>query len=206
MILALVSSGRSKLGDLGAGEAWTCRRRRHPRPPRPGALPPVGSALAKAVAAHGHHLLGVGGLHRGDGIAGIDRPGEGIGAFDRKDVADLHHVEQRGDARGDVLAVRRGGRKRTRRGRPSARPPAARRSRPAARHRRHRRRAAPWRRRRSSRRPAAAAAAAPLPATSTCTSPSLAAAVTTASVASFSAGIVMLGIDQDAHCRHSHVP
>jgi hypothetical protein len=46
----------------------------------------------------------------GDGVAGVDRPGEAALALDRNDVGHLHHVEQRGDARGDVLAGRGGGR------------------------------------------------------------------------------------------------
>src|SRR3546814_4573103 len=41
----------------------------------------------------------------------IGRPRESVLAFDRKDVGDLHHVQQRGYARGDVLAVACCGRK-----------------------------------------------------------------------------------------------
>jgi hypothetical protein len=41
-----------------------------------------------------------------DRVAGIDRAGEGLGAFDRQNVRDLHHIEQGGHARRDVLAVR----------------------------------------------------------------------------------------------------
>src|SRR5690606_22987064 len=36
--------------------------------------------------------------------AGVNRPSESVLAFDRHDLADLHDVEQGGDARGDVLA------------------------------------------------------------------------------------------------------
>ena len=55
----------------------------------------------------------IAGLHRLDGVAGIDRPLEGVGRHDRGDVGDLHHVEERGDARHDVLAG--GGRRRDQR-------------------------------------------------------------------------------------------
>ncbi len=49
-------------------------------------------------------------LDRLDGVAGVDRPLEGLGAQDLGDVGDLHHVEQRRGARGDVLGARgRGG-------------------------------------------------------------------------------------------------
>ena len=98
----------------------------------------LGLGLVEGGAAHGDDQLGIGGFDGGDGVAGIDRTGEGLVAFDREDVGDLHHVEQRGDARRDVLAG--GGR-----GRDEGvvsrhqRPPAARRSRPAGWHRRHRR-------------------------------------------------------------------
>ena len=42
--------------------------------------------------------------HGGDGVAGIDRALECVGALDLDDVGDLHHVEQGGDTRHDVLA------------------------------------------------------------------------------------------------------
>ncbi len=59
--------------------------------------------------AHGDDLLGVGRLHGLDGVAGIDRPLERVRAVDVDDFGDLHHVEQGGDARHDVLAGRGGG-------------------------------------------------------------------------------------------------
>ncbi len=40
------------------------------------------------------------------GDSGVDRPGERVLAFDRQDVGDLHHVEQGGDPRRDVLSGR----------------------------------------------------------------------------------------------------
>ena len=41
---------------------------------------------------------------RGDGIARVDRPAKARGAFDGHDVRDLRRIEQRGDARHQVLA------------------------------------------------------------------------------------------------------
>ena len=49
-------------------------------------------------------------LHRLDRVAGIDRPLERIGRDHFDDVGNLHHVEQRGDARHEILAG--GGRRR----------------------------------------------------------------------------------------------
>ena len=69
-----------------------------------------GFGLGKGGAAHGDDLLGVRRLHGGNRVAGVDRPGEGVGAFNREDVRDLHHVEQGSNARRDVLAVAGGGR------------------------------------------------------------------------------------------------
>jgi hypothetical protein len=60
--------------------------------------------------SHGDDLLGVVRLHGLNGVAGIDRPLERVGRHDLDDVGDLHHVEQRGDARHDVLAGRGCGR------------------------------------------------------------------------------------------------
>ena len=54
-------------------------------------------------------FFGVLRLDRGDGVAGIDRAGEASVLLDRQDVAELHHVEQGGDARRDILAVGGGG-------------------------------------------------------------------------------------------------
>jgi hypothetical protein len=50
------------------------------------------------------------GLDRLDGVAGVDRPLEGVGRDDLDDFGDLHHVEERGDARHHGLAG--GGRRR----------------------------------------------------------------------------------------------
>jgi hypothetical protein len=44
-------------------------------------------------------------LHGGDGVAGVDRALEGVGADHLGDVADLGHVELGGHARGHVLAA-----------------------------------------------------------------------------------------------------
>ena len=60
--------------------------------------------------AHGDHLDGIAGLHRGERVAGIDVALEGIGPEHLDDVGQLGDVQQRGEARHDVLAVRgRGG-------------------------------------------------------------------------------------------------
>ena len=67
-----------------------------------------GRCLFEAGGAHGDDLLGVARLHGRDRIAGVDRANERVGALDRDDVADLHDVEQRCDARGDILADRGG--------------------------------------------------------------------------------------------------
>ena len=61
----------------------------------------------EARAADGHDLLRVGRLHGLHGVAGVDRPLEGVGADDRGDLGDHHDVEERRQPRGDVLA--RGG-------------------------------------------------------------------------------------------------
>jgi hypothetical protein len=66
--------------------------------------------LLERGAADGQHLLGVARLDRRNRVAGINRAGEGVGALDAQHFADLHHVEQRGNARRDVLA-RGGGRR-----------------------------------------------------------------------------------------------
>jgi hypothetical protein len=73
------------------------------------ARPALASCLLEGGGAHGNHLLRVGALHRGDGVAGIDRAGEGVGALDRENIGQLHHVEQSGDARRDILAGGGGG-------------------------------------------------------------------------------------------------
>ena len=104
MILALVSSGRSDLAISAPAKV--------DRPVSPVAAtcsivpePPLVAAFSNAVPRTVMTSLASDDLDRRDGVAGIDRAGEGIGALDREDVADLHDVEQRGDARRDVLAV-----------------------------------------------------------------------------------------------------
>ena len=103
MILAEVSSGRSFSDSLFSTKV-----------DRPGlaaaATVSTGSRAAfgrrlEGGGAHGDHLLGVGRLHGLDGVAGIDRPLEGVGRDHLDDLGDLHHVEQGGDARHDVLAA-----------------------------------------------------------------------------------------------------
>src|SRR3546814_19351637 len=69
-----------------------------------------GDVLVERGAADGQDELGVAALDGRDRVAGVDRPGEGLGTLDRQDLADLHHVEQRGDARRDILAGGRRGR------------------------------------------------------------------------------------------------
>src|SRR5690606_13762303 len=55
--------------------------------------------------AHGDDLDRRVGLDGGDGVTGVDRALEGIGAFYRDDLGDLINVQQRGNARQVVLAV-----------------------------------------------------------------------------------------------------
>ena len=57
-----------------------------------------------------HDLPGVRRADRLDGVAGVDRPLERVGVDDAGDVGDDHHVQQRRDARHDVLGVGRRGR------------------------------------------------------------------------------------------------
>ena len=140
---ALASSGRSETRQLLADDLD---------------LPVVGrrnDAFDRAAAAarrrrveaggtHGDDLPGVLRLHRGEGVAGIDGPHEGVCRFDGDDVGNLRDVEQRGDARRDILAEP-GGRQqdmgvRARR----ARPPARRGSPPSARRIAAHRHATPW--------------------------------------------------------------
>ena len=108
MILAEVSSGRSdfdsssptndEIAGIGRGRGVLDRR---------------GAALAGRLEGRGAHrddldlVLRAHGLHR---VAGIDQPLERVGRDHLDDVGDLHHVEQRGDARHEVLAG--GGRRR----------------------------------------------------------------------------------------------
>ena len=179
--------GAGQLGPLGLATSRPRRSSDLPGAPASTASTRARAALGRRLlergAADGDHLLRVGRLDRGDGVAGIDRAGEGVVALDREDVGNLHHVEQGGDARRDILA---GGGRRARgrrRDRPSARRRSARHSRRAGARGARRRRHGPCRRRRSSRRPRRRAPT-PDPATSRWTSPSCDAAVTVASVAS----------------------
>ena len=103
--------------------------------------------------AHGDDDLRVGRLDRLDRVAGVDRPLEGLRADHLGDVGDLHHVEQRRDARRDVLGGSRSRARRSRRSPERARRSARRAARPAHGRRARRRRRAPWRRPRASRPP-----------------------------------------------------
>ena len=108
MILAEVSSGRS-LSD----SRFSTKVERPGLAAAPTRLDRSRAAFASRLEggrAHRDHLLGVARLHRLDGVAGIDRPLERVGRDDLDDLGDLHHVEQGGDARHDVLAG--GGRRR----------------------------------------------------------------------------------------------
>jgi hypothetical protein len=108
MTLALVSSRRSLLAS-SAPTKWRFRVGRAGGGFY-GGTAAAGRGLGKGGAADGQDKPGVGALHRGDGIAGIGRPGEGVWPFDADDVGDLHDIEQGGDPRGDVLAAGGGGR------------------------------------------------------------------------------------------------
>ena len=87
MTLALVSSGRSLLRRSAPTKLDLPRSPRRRRPLRPCPLPPSARGLLERGAAHGDDLLGVLRLDRGDRVAGVDRPGEGVVALDREDVA-----------------------------------------------------------------------------------------------------------------------
>ena len=116
----------------------------------------AGAALAGRLEGRGAHrddldlVLGAHGLHR---VAGIDQPLEGVGRDHLDDVGDLHDVEQRGDARHEILAG--GGRRRDDRvvGRRERDDQRRQRLRQHVLVGRRRRRAAPSRRRRAWRRP-----------------------------------------------------
>ena len=108
MIWAEVSSGRSDF------DSSSPTKREMPGIGRRGrVLDRRRAALARRLEGRGAHrddLLGVGRLHGLDRVAGIDRPLERVGRHHLDDVGDLHHVEQRRDARHDVLAGRGRGR------------------------------------------------------------------------------------------------
>jgi hypothetical protein len=99
MILAAVSSGRSLLAQLFgptkllwplasvASHGFHGGGRRCSR------------GGVEAGGAHGDDLGGVAGLHGGDGVAGVDRTLEGVGADHLGDVADLSDVQLGSHAR-----------------------------------------------------------------------------------------------------------
>ena len=104
MIFADVNSGRSDFDSSSptkedsAGSAAALAFSTLAEPPSPRRL--------KGRGAHRDDFLRVGRLHRLDGVAGIDRPLEGVGRDHLGDVGDLHDVEQRRDARHDVFPRR----------------------------------------------------------------------------------------------------
>ena len=59
--------------------------------------------------AHGDDLDRSSGLHGGNGVTGVDRTLEGVGAFYRDDLGDLVDIQLGSDPRQDVLAVGSGG-------------------------------------------------------------------------------------------------
>ncbi len=105
MIFAEVSSGRSDFDNssptkpdsagIGRGCDGLDRRCR-------GAL----AGRLECRGTHGDNPFLFGRAHGLDGVAGIDRPLERIGRHHFDDVGDLHDIEQRGDARHDVLSGR----------------------------------------------------------------------------------------------------
>jgi hypothetical protein len=107
MILAAVSSGRSFLAISRPRNSGQARVGNGRDAFNRGAAA-GGRCGVEARGAHGQHLDGVGALHGGDGVAGVDRALEGVGADHLHRVADLRHVQQRGDTRCDVLAGGRG--------------------------------------------------------------------------------------------------
>jgi hypothetical protein len=106
-ILAAVSSGRSDLASSSPTKP-KCRRRaqRQRLQQQPNHLR---RQRVEAGGTHGDDLDRSARLHGGDGVTGVDRALEGVGAFDRDDLGDLVNVQQRGNARQDVLAVGGGG-------------------------------------------------------------------------------------------------
>jgi hypothetical protein len=108
MILAAVSSGRSLLANLAAFEfalavAQCSRGGFHCCRCHPWALPDR-SRVVRTVTT----LFRVGALHGGNGVAGVDRALEGVGADHLGDVGELAHVQLGGHARCHVLAAGRG--------------------------------------------------------------------------------------------------
>ena len=68
------------------------------------ALPPSAATGIERGGPDGDDLLAIGALHRRERVAGVDRAHEGVGVDHVGNVADRLHVEQGGDARHDVLA------------------------------------------------------------------------------------------------------
>ena len=64
----------------------------------------AGLGLRESRAAHGDDLDRVARLHFGDRVTGIDRALERVGRNDGGNIRDLRHIEQRRDARQEVLA------------------------------------------------------------------------------------------------------
>ncbi|CAM3193654.1 hypothetical protein PSGE105469_22105 [Pseudomonas gessardii] len=58
---------------------------------------------------HGDHFDRGSGLHGGNGVTGVDRALEGVGAFHRNDLGDLVNVQLRSNPWQDVFAVGGGG-------------------------------------------------------------------------------------------------
>ena len=103
MTRALVSSGRSDFDELGADEAGETGRARGGHGLDLG-IAAFGCGGWKCGAADGDDLDAVLRLHRQQRVPGIDRAHEGVGRHDAGDIRDLRHVQQRRDARHDVLA------------------------------------------------------------------------------------------------------
>ena len=104
MIFADVSSGRSETASASLLKLES-----------PAAAGPDdgfdggGAALAgrgEGRGPHRDHLLRIGRLHRLHGVAGVDRALERVGRNHLGDFRHLRHVQQRRDARQNVLAGR----------------------------------------------------------------------------------------------------
>ncbi len=99
--------GRLQVGPVRLGHLATDKARQSAVGHRGDAFHRCRSAFGGRIEtrrAHGGDDQAIGALHRGNGIAGVDRSGEGIGREHRDDLGDLRAVEARGDARQDVLA------------------------------------------------------------------------------------------------------